>query len=726
MAERMTPNRKVSIVIPVYNGSDYLREAIDSALGQTYPNVEVIVVNDGSDDGGETENVAKSFGDRIRYFRKTNGGVASALNHGISVMTGDYFAWLSHDDLYLPKKTAVQMEYADREGDGAILYSDYEFIDSDSRPLNVVRMPTGPSRDFRLRLMLDRSMHGCTLLIPRECFRAAGLFNESLKTTQDYDLWFRMAERFRFVHVPRTLVRSRVHPGQTSNTVKPLHMKECNELLVDWLRRQGTREVLARDGWTAETYYSLAVNWKIRGFQAAAECAYSYYDRFRRNVGAWSNLRRGFRRWNFETCDKRFNVNYWIHVSRNIYSVKIVPMVRRLVPSEQSPRSVLFLASWFPSAGNPLEGIFIRKHAEAVGRYCRISVLTVAFADDPTAPRRRLEVLEKEGVRGVRVSVRRHPGNRVISSVVSLGRYLSGCWAGYRKISATYGRPDLAHVNVAMPVGIFALALRWFLGIPYVITEHNSIYTEYDGRYLQSSRFNKWATRIVFRNAGVVSAVSRFLLDALRRHGLVRNSGVTIPNVVDAPVEPEGRSGGEGRLKLLSVSLLNDRDKNITGMLRAFRSVRELFPEAELHLVGSGRDLRMIEGTAGELGLLGKGVFLKGYVPNGELHREFRDAAFFVLNSNYETFSVATAEAIAHGIPVLVTRCGGPEEYVSDQVGIVVERNDEAGLARGMIRMIEGFREYHSDRLRRYAGDRFGHESVGRTICRMYSAVSGR
>ena len=88
----------VSIVIPVYNGSNYMREAIDSALNQSYDNIEVIVVNDGSTDNGATEAIALEYGDRIRYIAKENGGVATALNEGIKAMKGDYFSWLSHDD----------------------------------------------------------------------------------------------------------------------------------------------------------------------------------------------------------------------------------------------------------------------------------------------------------------------------------------------------------------------------------------------------------------------------------------------------------------------------------------------------------------------------------------------------------------------------------------------------------------------------------------------------
>ena len=85
---------KVSIVIPVYNGSNFLAEAIDSALSQTYHNTEIIVVNDGSTDEGATENIALSYGNKINYYLKKNGGVASALNFGIEKMSGEYFSWL--------------------------------------------------------------------------------------------------------------------------------------------------------------------------------------------------------------------------------------------------------------------------------------------------------------------------------------------------------------------------------------------------------------------------------------------------------------------------------------------------------------------------------------------------------------------------------------------------------------------------------------------------------
>ena len=136
---------KISIVIPAYNASNYLAQAIDSALAQTYPNTEILVINDGSRDDGATETVALSYGEKIRYFSKENGGSSSALNMGIANMTGEWFSWLSHDDLYVPHKLEKQIQYINSlsipTGDLSkhIFFSSSELIDANGkiiRPFN--------------------------------------------------------------------------------------------------------------------------------------------------------------------------------------------------------------------------------------------------------------------------------------------------------------------------------------------------------------------------------------------------------------------------------------------------------------------------------------------------------------------------------------------------------------------------------------------------------------
>lgn len=232
---------KVSIIIPVYNGANYLRDAIDSALRQSYDNCEVIVVNDGSTDNGATEDIALSYGERIRYFRKENGGVSSALNLGIDKMEGDYFAWLSHDDEFLPDKIRLQVEFLQGRDD-AVGYGDFEIIDSNSKSVGTRRERTIAPDVFRYSLLYSHPVHGCTVIIPKRILNEVGGFNESLRTVQDYDLWYRIAMSYPFLHQDSVLSRYRVHEKQGTVTVKPECVRERNlfyrehfdECLEEW------------------------------------------------------------------------------------------------------------------------------------------------------------------------------------------------------------------------------------------------------------------------------------------------------------------------------------------------------------------------------------------------------------------------------------------------------------------------------------------------------------
>lgn len=223
-----SPSPIVSIVIPVYNGANYLREAIDSGLAQTYPATEVIVVNDGSTDGGRTREVAASFGDRIRYFEKENGGVATALNRGIREMRGDYFSWLSHDDIYDSEKVARQVSCVEALGDErAIPFCNYHVIDHASRITSTGSVDESLLGNSIL-LVVGTHVNGCSLLIPKAAFESSGLFNESLKNSQDNELWLRMVmSGYRLRPMSDALIRSRAHADQGSRTSSLRHAQEA-------------------------------------------------------------------------------------------------------------------------------------------------------------------------------------------------------------------------------------------------------------------------------------------------------------------------------------------------------------------------------------------------------------------------------------------------------------------------------------------------------------------
>ncbi len=227
---------KVSIIIPVYNGANYLREAIDSALAQTYKNTEIIVVNDGSKDNGKTEEIALSYGDQIRYLYKENGGVASALNCGIFNMTGEYFSWLSHDDVYYPQKIELQIKAVEKEEHPVIIYSDFDCIDYKSDYIRTYRVEEIDSSIPWYDLIVSSPIHGCTVLIPKICFDTVGLFNEQLRSTQDVDIWFRMVKNFQFKHLPEILIKSRYHDEQGSFKILS-HRDECNHLYITYVKK---------------------------------------------------------------------------------------------------------------------------------------------------------------------------------------------------------------------------------------------------------------------------------------------------------------------------------------------------------------------------------------------------------------------------------------------------------------------------------------------------------
>ena len=271
-------NPKVSIVIPVYNGADYLDEAIQSVFAQSYKNIEVIIINDGSDDEGSTERIALHYKERIRYFSKPNGGVASALNFAIREMSGDYFSWLSHDDLYDQDKVRSNIEaLADikpPKRERTVIYSDYSVFSSSPENAVPVRLPGVPPEFFRYWLTIINSLHGCTLMVPKTAFAECGIFNEGLKTTQDFDLWFRLAEKYNFTHIPQVLVKARSHGQQGSIRMASTALTECDALLEKFMLALTERELTAGGQRSlAIAYAEISASFWRRGFLSAAQAA---------------------------------------------------------------------------------------------------------------------------------------------------------------------------------------------------------------------------------------------------------------------------------------------------------------------------------------------------------------------------------------------------------------------------------------------------------------------
>ena len=205
----------VSVIIPVYNGSNYLREAIDSVLSQTFDDYELIVVDDGSID--DTPAIAASYGACLTYIRQANGGVAAALNHGILYAHGKYVAWLSHDDVFLPSKLACQVNFLQQFPKFKACYTDFYIIDIEGTLIREVETSWYPREQAIRALFGWMYINGSSMLIERSCFDSVGLFSEQFRYAQDAEMWFRMLQHFEVGRVPAKLLQWRYHPAQGSH-----------------------------------------------------------------------------------------------------------------------------------------------------------------------------------------------------------------------------------------------------------------------------------------------------------------------------------------------------------------------------------------------------------------------------------------------------------------------------------------------------------------------------
>lgn len=209
----------VSVVIPTYNHARFLRQAIDSALGQTLPPREVIVIDDGSSDG--TPDIVAEYGHRIRAVRHTNRGVAATRNAGAALATGELLAFLDADDVWLPRKLELQVEQFRRDVDLGFAHCGVEEIDGHGSVLR--RIVCGQDQDVARELLMFRRPvilgGGSGVLIRATCFHELGGFDQNLSTSADWDLYFRLANKYSVRFIPEVLLQYRQHESNMHSNI---------------------------------------------------------------------------------------------------------------------------------------------------------------------------------------------------------------------------------------------------------------------------------------------------------------------------------------------------------------------------------------------------------------------------------------------------------------------------------------------------------------------------
>lgn len=277
-------NPMVSIIMPVYNGSNYLKYAIDSALNQTYKNIEIIVVNDGSNDDGKTEAIAKSYGKKIRYLSKQNGGVSSALNEGIRNMKGEYFAWLSHDDIYYEnhiEKNVEFLRYCD--GQDIIPFSCFDIIDSEGKVNIESTISAGlHAYDFKTSVntkydcILKGEVNGGNVLIPKKAFDEFGGFEEGNRISQEKDMWARLLKKYKFINIPIITYSLRLHEKQVTSTTSNI-IEETQKKIIEIIEGISEEEMINESRNVKNFYQQLYYEYKMDQNDKLADEMYTRY-----------------------------------------------------------------------------------------------------------------------------------------------------------------------------------------------------------------------------------------------------------------------------------------------------------------------------------------------------------------------------------------------------------------------------------------------------------------
>ena len=229
---------KVSIIIPVHNREIYISDAVNSTLSQTFRDLELIIIDDGSTD--RTPEILDSFRDRrIRVLRNdANAGIPVARNQGLSEANGKYIAWLDSDDMMAPARISIQVEYLDNHAQLALLGTCAGKCDAGGRGLRGIRVPPLNNDDIRAWLLFRSAFQHSSLMGRSEVLQACP-YREDLPVCEDLDLFIRIAESHKLENLPRVLVTRRIHDAQTIRLHGDLIVETQIEIFQRQLKRIG-------------------------------------------------------------------------------------------------------------------------------------------------------------------------------------------------------------------------------------------------------------------------------------------------------------------------------------------------------------------------------------------------------------------------------------------------------------------------------------------------------
>ncbi len=379
---------------------------------------------------------------------------------------------------------------------------------------------------------------------------------------------------------------------------------------------------------------------------------------------------------------------------------------------------VLFISQWYPHRYDAMEGLFVRKHAEAVSLYADVCVLFI-YADENIKKR---EIIKNQ-YHSVTEYFVYYPINKKnpFYKIIKTFKFLNAYRKGFKFLKEEGFKPDIVHANVLTRTPFIAYLYKIFTKTPYVITEHWS-------RFLKErNQFNgfvrKRIAKVVVKNANCIMPVSFNLQQAMIDiYSLKNNNYKVISNVVEDyffQLSNENRKNDKKRI--IHISCFDEKAKNVSGILRTIKEISKKRDDFEIIFIGTGIDFDKIYQYYISLKIPEKIVSFTGELMPQEVYNKLSNSNFSILFSNYENTPVVIAESLACGKPVISTNVGGISEHINDENGILIPPKDEKQLKKQIIYMLDNYQKYNENEINKKAKERYSYNKIGKKLFEIYN-----
>ena len=680
----------ISIVIPVYNGQDYLSYAIESALGQTYKNTEIIVVDDGSSD--RTEEIARSFGSRIKYIRKPNGGVSSALNLGIQSMRGKYFAWLSHDDVYHPEKLEILHDEIKKYDTKTIAISDWDIINEDGKFVRHYHLDSRLETTPMSFLAFDRKtwLNACAMLIPKTLFDEAGLFDEKLRTTQDYDMHMRMIEHgATYKIVRRQLFFSRAHAMQGSLVIGDNTLLNSDNMHAQIISRISKAEF--------DDYFHGSPKELAKVYHSFTESGYANTPAaiVQKTIDMYGTS---------NVITRRLMEEALIGFGKG-KSEGVLSKVFYLIDKKQSKPRIMFCSGYWLTGG--MERVLSNIFYKLSTKYEIILLTPVkgTRSDNPTIP-------IPKGVTHLTLSNTLYKQH---FDVVAL------TYAKLIKVDVVVGFLNLNE----MQLRLYEHCLQ--NNIKTIASNHEYYFFPYRS---PSPEMRALADRrkMVFKKLDAVLWLTNF---STAVHNIDADNGYLMPNpntfVVSKSMVKKLNSGN-----IICVGRFNDHVKRVDKIIDVFGRVEKINPNVTLTIVGevdrnaptAHPNHKSIDELIKKYKIPIEKITFAGVT--SDITKLYSAADLILLTSESEGFPMVLTEAMCHGLPVICTDIPGIEDIVIDgHNGFIAKQEDIVKMAELVTRVISDntLRTKLGQNAKKYV-DRFSAQHIANKWDQLIEAVT--